>query len=134
MSLIVFVHTVFLGFMVRDLDVSSEEDAVKRLIAVWESCNGGYGDFPDVSVDIQTNDFSFRCHRAIDNEEYVYNKGGLTGTIFDFKQRGNTEYLLDYLKQNAPTYDCGLVDSNYGFNRPCWRLSQSIQINTERNR
>ena len=50
------------------------------------------------------------------------------GASFDVERKADIQYLIEYLRLNSPTYDCALVDKEYGIKRPCWKVGYPTLI------
>ena len=108
------VLTVSAAFVIKVIDNRNIE---KQLIKEWQEKGGECMEEPRTTV--SHGQFTFECPvREETVQEKEYRK--VPANYFDRERRGDINYLLQYIKDYPPTYDCALLDKYAKPNVPCW--------------
>jgi hypothetical protein len=93
---------------------------VENLAQAWLDKGGECMEEPHTYVTQHDKQFHFECPIKEETpEQKAYRQ--LPSNVFDIERTQDTTYLLQYLKDNPPTYDCALLDKYAKPNVPCWQ-------------
>lgn len=102
----------------------------KNLAQAWLDKGEECLEEPRTYVTLHDKKFHFECPvRDETPEERTYRE--LPSDYFDFDRRDDKEYVINYLSNNFPQYDCPLVDKYWKEGQPCWDFDNLLMFNPQ---
>lgn len=123
-----FIVQLFWNLLIWRNNKIEDNDREAELIEQWNEKGKECMEEPHASV--SHGKFVFECPiREETPEEKAFRE--VPASYFDFERTGDIDYLLEYLKNNPPTYDCALIDKYWKRGTPCWGFLNALEFNPQ---
>lgn len=122
LSLVIFTSVI--------INISNNRKIETKLVEKWLAKGAECMEEPRTWVDQFDKKFYFECPVKEETpQEKAYRE--VPSDYFNFDRRGDKEYILKYISDNFPQYDCPLIDKYWKEGEPCWELSDQLIFNPQ---